>query len=75
MSTIKLEYNIPEESGEAQSAVQGHLWKNVAYDMDNCLRNMIKHGGDMVTSEQLDVYQDIRDMHRGIIEGNGLILD
>ena len=41
-----LEYNLPEDTQEHLRAVQAnHAW-SALYDIDNMLRNLLKHGDD-----------------------------
>lgn len=49
-----LEYNLPEDTQEHLRAVQSnHAW-SALYDIDDILRNLLKHGDDRYkTSEEL----------------------
>lgn len=40
-----LEFNLPEESSEHQTAVDAAKWKGVLWDLDQWLRSQVKHGG------------------------------
>lgn len=74
MSTLKLEFTLPEEAQEADDAVKGSHWKGVAYDIDNALRNMIKYANDDITEEEMKVYLNIRDRLSEIIAEHGVSL-
>jgi 3-methyladenine DNA glycosylase AlkC len=60
-----LEFNLPEEHDEHRVAVQGMDWQMILFEVDQRLRDTVKHGD----SEQLaDYAQTIRDY---ICEGMG----
>ena len=40
----ELKFNLPEEKYEFQCAVMGASWKGVVVDLDEDLRNELKHG-------------------------------
>ena len=56
MSKLTLSFDLPEEAEEANDAQKGLAWKCVVWNMDNYLRNMIKH-------------REMSDDCRGYLEG------
>jgi hypothetical protein len=39
-----LTFNLPEESVEHQTAIDGQLWRHLVWELDQTLRNAIKYG-------------------------------
>ena len=44
MGKIILEFDSEEESNDARTALDGHKWKSVVWDLDQELRSTVKHG-------------------------------
>jgi len=65
-----LEFQIPEESEEHQTAVDGWKWRALVQDMDNGLRLRIKHGTD--SGEVKDALQLVRDALHKAADDNGV---
>jgi len=42
--TATLTFNLPEESVEHQTAIDGQLWKSLVWELDQTLRNTVKYG-------------------------------
>ena len=55
-----LEYNLPEDQPEFNTAIQGSNWKHVCWQLDQYLRKRVKHDENL-TDEQFEVYESIRD--------------
>jgi hypothetical protein len=53
-----LEFNLPDEQSEFESAVNGHLYKHVVWDIDNYLRSKLKYSD--LTDTEYTIYDDIR---------------
>ena len=53
-----LEFNLPEESEEHLTAVKATDWQMALWDVDQKLREIVKHGDD---DKQADWAQEIRD--------------
>jgi hypothetical protein len=74
-----LEFSLPEEQSEFDSANRGADWKLAMSELDNCLRNCLKFGdgagGLPVTGIHPDTVQAIRSRLHDILEENGLSLD
>jgi len=63
-----LEFNLPEESEEHRTAVNGALWMSAMWDLSQWLRSEVKYGGK-------EAYQPVRDMMYEIINEAGLTLE
>ena len=55
-----LEFNLPEDQPEFNTALQGSDWKHVCWQMDQYLRTKVKYD-EGLTEEQHKVYEDMRD--------------
>ena len=62
-----LEFNLPEEELEYKDAAQGAHWHNLVCDLDEHLRQFIKHNGK-------NEYQPIRDWLNGKLADRNLNL-
>lgn len=58
MGKIILEFDSIEESQEARTALDGHKWKIVMWDLDQLLRQTIKYGSsiDGGQASELEIY-------------------
>ena len=54
-----LEFNLPEDQPEFNTAIKGSDWKHVCWEMDQYLRKRVKYD-EGLTEEQLEVYEDMR---------------
>ena len=54
-----LEFNLPEDQPEFNTALQGSDWKHVCWQMDQYLRKRVKYD-ESLSEEQLEVYEDMR---------------
>jgi len=54
-----LEFTLPEDQPEFNTAIKGSDWKHVCWEMDQYLRKRVKYD-EGLTEEQLEVYEDIR---------------
>ena len=54
-----LEFNLPENQPEFNTALQGSDWKHVCWQMDQYLRKRVKYD-ESLSEEQLEVYEDMR---------------
>jgi hypothetical protein len=73
MPTATLTFRLPEESNEHRLALDGAYWWGVAWDIDQWLRNQLKHGCDHQTPEA--ALQAARDQLHEIIQSRNLELD
>lgn len=64
----KLEFTLPEEDHEFQTAVDGFRWKSVVWEMNEWLRQKIKY-------EDRNDLEPVRTALREEIEQRGLSLD
>jgi hypothetical protein len=53
-----LEFNLPEEADEHLTAVKAGDWQMALWDVDQRLREIVKHGED---DKQADWAQELRD--------------
>ena len=70
-----LEFNIPEDQDDFESASQGYKWWSVAWDMDQWLRNQIKYAPDGMTDDELKAFEECREKLRELIDDYNLNLD
>ena len=54
-----LEFNLPEDQPEFNTAIKGGDWKHVCWQMDQYLRGRVKYD-EGLTEEQLEAYEDMR---------------
>ena len=65
-----LKYNLPEETEEFQTSVNGHKYKWVIQEIDQYLRNEIKYNSNL-SNDTIKAFELIRDKIREeIIENN-----
>ena len=66
-----LEFNLPEDQPEFNTAIKGSDWKHVCWQMDQLLRTNTKYAPDDVNEEVLVALQKVRDeLHRFMFENN-----
>ena len=66
-----LEFNLPEDQPEFNTALQGSDWKHVCWQMDQLLRTNTKYAPDDANEEVLVALQKVRDeLYRFMIENN-----
>jgi hypothetical protein len=75
MAKATLEFNLPEEADDHLDAVNGTLWKLVAWDLDQMLRNYTKYGYDQCEDNKYAAFEHIRSELHSIIETKNLNLD
>ena len=49
-----LEFNLPEEEQEHRDAIEGTSWKLAVWDLDQILRNALKHGSSGLCEDSRD---------------------
>ena len=65
-----LEFNLPEDQPEFNTAIKGSDWKHVCWQMDQYLRKHIKYD-ESLSKEQLRVYEGVREeFNRFMVESN-----
>lgn len=59
-----LKYQIPEEQDEFELAINGNKWYGCMWDLDQELRNWLKHGHDFKSVDEAleKIRSDIYDM-------------
>lgn len=68
-----LEFNLPEDQPEFNTAVKGGDWKHVCWQMDQLLRKEIKYN-ESLSEEQLIVYEGVREELYGFMNENNVDL-
>ena len=53
-----LEFNLPEDQPEFNTALQGSDWKHVCWQMDQYLRKTVKYD-ESISKEDREVYDDM----------------
>ena len=61
-----LEFNLPEDQPEFNTAIKGSDWKHVCWEMEQYLRKEIKYN-DSLSEEQLRVYEGVREEFYGFM--------
>jgi hypothetical protein len=62
-----LEFNLPEEDQEYRDTIDGTNWKLVAWDIDQLLRNALKHSCDQCEDNKYSAFEYIRkELHASI---------
>lgn len=74
MSKIILEFDGVEEAQDARDAIDGWKWKHSMWQLDQWLRNEIKHN-DSLNSKASQAYDDVREKIREILNDDGLIME
>jgi hypothetical protein len=74
MSKVILEFDIPEETAEANLALKGGAYFVVLHDLDQKLRDITKYennpfGGGKATKEQIELAEKLREyLRENIVE-------
>lgn len=68
-----LEFNLPEDQYEFNTAIKGGDWKHVCWEMEQYLRKEIKYN-DSLSEEQLRVYEGVREEFYGFMNDNNVDL-
>ena len=66
-----LEFNLPEDKEEFDAASKGMDWALLAWDIDQLLRNKLKHEPGLVTSELMQI-EEIREKFNAMLVDKGL---
>jgi len=68
-----LEFNLPEDQPEFNTALKGGDWKHVCWQMDQYLRKTIKYD-ESITQEDREIYEDMRNEFFRIMSENNVDL-
>lgn len=68
-----LEFDLHEENLEFETAVDGHKWAIVCWEMDQYLRAQTKYAPDTQTQEVYDALESAREELRSFMMQKGLI--
>jgi hypothetical protein len=72
MGKVIFEFDSIEEANEIRTALDGSRWHSVVWELDQYLRNKVKHCPD---GEDSETYQAVRDKLRDTLEEYNLNLD
>lgn len=62
-----LEFNLPEDADDFTLAKDGHGWYCAMFELDQWLRDRLKHGHEFKTADE--ALQGCRDMLRACMDG------
>jgi len=74
MPKVILEFDSFEDAEELRSALDGTKWKGVVWDIDQHLRNSIKHSDDSVSEETITAIEKIREKLNDLVHSDHLSL-
>jgi transcriptional regulator of acetoin/glycerol metabolism len=78
MGKIILEFDSNEERDDARTALDAYKWHGVVWDLDQYFRGIVKYGYDgnrEVSSEEVDIADNMRTKLRSILEDYNLNLE
>jgi hypothetical protein len=81
MGEIILKFDSVEEANDARTALDGHKWKHVMWDLDQRLRAVVKYNAGLLdsekeaTDEEANVADKLREVIREILQDNNLSLE
>ena len=78
MGKIILEFDSDEEREDARTALDAYKWKGAVWDLDQELRNIVKHGhidNREATTEEVEAAEKLREELRRILEDYNLNLE
>ena len=78
MGKIILEFDANEERDDARTALDAYKWQGVVWDLDQYFRGIVKYGYDgnrEVSSEEVDIADNMRTKLRSILEDYNLNLE
>ena len=64
-----LEFNLPEDEEQFNVASKGMDWALVVWDIDQLLRNKLKHGAP---THHVHLLEELRDTSNNLVEEKGL---
>ena len=67
-----LEFNLPEDQPEFNTAIKGSDWKHVCWEMEQYLRTQIKYAPDEMSQEKYDTLEEVREEFNRIMNQNGV---
>ena len=70
-----LEFNLPEDQVDFQSAVNGDKWQYAMWKVDQELRSQTKYAPDTMSKETYDALEAIRDFLHEKMSEQGLKFD
>ena len=70
----KLTFNLPEEQGDFEMAVNGNKYAALIFEYDQWLRNIIKYGSDGISHDKYDAYAECRQKLNEMLMEEGIKL-
>jgi hypothetical protein len=70
-----LEFNLPEDREEFETASNAEKWWSVAWEMNQWLRGQIKYPPDEMSDDKLEAFEECREKLRELIDEYNLDLD
>jgi len=70
-----LEFNLPEEQDEFETATNAGKYYSILWNLDQYLRNSIKYASDEMPQADIDTFQLVRDELWQLIDEQNLNLD
>jgi len=70
-----LEFDLHEEKIEFETAVNGHKWACVCWEIDQYLRAQTKYASDSQTQEVYDALESAREELRSFMMQKGVIFE
>lgn len=81
MPELLLKFNLPEESIEMETAVNGSKWKNIVWNLDQKLRSVVKYRSSIIdpqkeaTECEIEVADELREVIRNMLQEESLNLE
>lgn len=69
-----LEYNLPDDSDEFETAINAEKWKHTVWQLDNWLRAQTKHAPDTVSNDTYEALALCREQLYELLNTEGLKL-
>jgi len=71
MLQATLSFNLPEDSADHQTAIDGWKWKSLVREILDNLRQDLKYNSDNLSNEQLQILENMKTMiHSRLTEEN-----
>lgn len=67
-----LEFQLPEEKYEFENACSGNDWAQIVLQLDNHLRNQMKHAPDTMSDDTHKALQDTRNKLHSLMQDYGV---
>jgi hypothetical protein len=74
MPQALLTFNLPEESAEHRTAIDGQKWKTVVEEILNNIRQDLKYNPEKLTADQQKILENMRGFIHQCMEDESLAL-